>query len=155
MENNTTSINIKLTNEVKIIFCATDYNPGDQISVNIYTDGFTKLSGLPELQLTVPLGKNYILNILNRLMQGFLQGKKPQENVKLQILPGYPPIILKTISEFSGQEYLRVIMPDKEGHYPDKSTITPYKEQLEPEPYRKNNFKKLSLVILNYKEETS
>ena len=44
-------------------------------------------------------------------------------------------------------------MPDKEGHYPDRSAITPYKEQLQKEPYRKNCFKKLSLVIINYEAD--
>lgn len=138
--------------QVKIYFSATDYEIGDQIPVDIHTDGFTKLSGLPELQLTVPLAKKYVISIFNKLMEGFLQGKELQENVKLQILPGYPPVILRVMTCCDEQKLIRVIMPDPEGHFPDRSNITPYKEQLDATPYYKRRFKKISVITLNYKE---
>ena len=143
-----TNTQTTFTNKVKIILCAEDYTPGEKKSVNIQTDGLTKLLKIPELQLTVPLSKKYIFKIFDTLIQGFSQGKSIRENTIYELTESYPKVMFKYITDSRGEKFLRIIMPDPVGQYPDTSSIYPYNKQFEPEPYFSSSFKKFSLIVL-------
>lgn len=136
------------TENIRIILCASDYTPGDKKSVNIQTEGLTKLLKMPELQLTVPLSKKYIFKIFDTLINGFSQGKSIKENTIYELIEGYPKVMFKYITDSRGEKFLRIIMPDPVGQYPLTSDIVPYNKQLEPEPYLSSSFKRFSLIVL-------
>ena len=137
--------------DLRIIFTAWNYENGDQIPVNIQTENFRLMTGMPELQLTVPLRKDHIINIIQATAQELVEGLKIEENQEYEILPGYPKIKLKNIRIKEKEEYIRIIMPDYQNKFPEESAVVPYSNQLEEEPYlleERGKTYKMSLIVI-------